>query len=704
MQDAQQLSQLFAKDSSFQMDSYSDVQWIYCTDSSTGSGSIQFDTLPLMSQPTVFSEGFIVAPVSFYSSNVSNTNAAGLGGFGGDYRGAGLRPTVSGGVISASPDACTKMAFKGGNFSMITGVQVQLQSGPTIVNDSSSPWFLNQIRPAVECSNDALATVGSEGQLFAPKFPHYFRSHSHNGTIFTGAGINAFGVQEGDTLPQAVARQRTSWSQVVENSSQQNGNTNTFTIPLIYHSSHVISASVVSSGLPGTPFSGMTVGATCIIQTPSTLCVGTGSRPATLQLTATSASTISIVVIDGGAGIASAYTGTTDTTTVPTGLNTFSISGVGGLRDLNQATTGITADITIRLGGFSAVPSVASAGFASGTSKNPYYNRGYQLAVRSFWQNFAPTGAVVAVNGGNATVWAGDIIIRLKDIHDAFNALNWPIINTRLTLTFTLASPFNVSSNIYALQLGPEVAPPFMSLGKNPTVQYRGGECRLYVKQVRFSASDALKMQQRLSSGFQKSLTFLEGEATPLPGFQNSVAGSINVTLNLATTNAKRVWLFGAPVGPLFNSGFYNNIPGFTNGAQNIGQPYAPITGVARLSSANLLVNQKPWRDLNYSIEPEFWIALRNQMRGGGESWAEGSQISYDDWLNGYRLLYVWDLQRVGNRLDKNQPIQLSINATRVADLNGSAFMPVDWWLLIEKEANVQIMISAASASVAKTY
>ena len=45
---------------------------------------------------------------------------------------------------------------------------------------------------------------------------------------------------------------------------------------------------------------------------------------------------------------------------------------------------------------------------------------------------------------------------------------------------------------------------------------YNSGSCRLYVKTVRFNASDALRLEAKLSSGFRKTINFLESEVQPV--------------------------------------------------------------------------------------------------------------------------------------------------------------------------------------------
>ncbi len=317
------------------------------------------------------------------------------------------------------------------------------------------------------------------------------------------------------------------------------------------------------------------------------------------------------------------------------------------------------------------------------------------------------------------------MIIRLKDLHDHFAKLEFPIVNFRFSLQIFLASPLFTSSPYYGMQLGcgaPSIAPPVMAIngGGAPASgvpQWGGqGQCRLYMKTVRFDGPQALQYRLMLEKSMHPKFVHLECEIY-LMGQALQGASLAGTPVTTATTNAQRIWILGIPngtplngVGNLMNGNPNANATGLSGGSTlAVSLPQFGLLPTCRFSQLTLLINQKPWRDLQYNYDWEYWQHFREETRGNGNSWADGSMINYDQFLSGSALFYPFSLARAGKRLNKNEQIQISVQGTRIADANSISGItnnqtPIDLYMIIEKTARVDYYITEGSSKVVKTY
>lgn len=744
-----------------QSESFTDTQMNYITDTGSSSTQIVWDNLPNVGTPYIPAETFLSIPVLFCSSNP---------------------------LIPYTPGK-TALAPKMGYLSMVQTVQYATASGEQILNEATTPWFINQLRPKFELTDDATRSIAMEGCLQPDFFPRYISPVATGPGVFNGASAT------GSLFRPTFASQFAGNATTILGGGGTNyppyydGNTST----LNYLQSDVfnqpnefrfgfglssISIAVAGAGLA----LGTTVSGTFSIQV----------NPKTFAPPAIGAGVSSIKYLFGAPTTTSAFSLTNPVSDAPVvtllnsgnnipGNNSNSIYDgdwpVIAITFLNGVATGArishpgsglmfmpagvnttcpnVVPITIIAGGLTldgrfiaaATPlqinvtigavtasstsagSVASdcldAAYGFGNqspltnqplvSPNPLWNKGFDDRIRSFWNN---TIKVAAGNGVTTSdVYLTWFIIRLKDLHDHFKQLYYPQVNLRTLLTLQFAAPINPSSQLYGMMLGPGaamMAPPIMAIGNtavNNFPAFSAGQSRMYMKTVRFDGEQSQTYRLMLEKGLSKTVVHLETEMYPLA--LQSTSNNINVTITTATVNAQRVWIFGIPSGaPLLNVGLYANsslaaLQG--QSANTVSQPFCGFTPTMRASQVILNVNQKPWRDVSFQYDFEYWKFLAQELRGSGESWSDGSLINYDDFANkGLSIFYPFNLNRAGKRLNKNEPIQLGINITRPSDTNfilsTGACAPVDIYCLIEKTAQVDYHINDGNSRIVKTF
>jgi hypothetical protein len=368
----------------------------------------------------------------------------------------------------------------------------------------------------------------------------------------------------------------------------------------------------------------------------------------------------------------------------------------------------------------------SKGGYSDLSCVNPFYNEGFNKRVSAWWNS---TSVYQDSTATSNAIYKTDLLIRLKDIHDFFRTLNFPMENTRLQLTLFLNAPFNSSNTTqFAMQYGDNVMtnPPIFQIGGSPTGTLTqsvvtAGSCTMYIKAAEFKAADALTLYDGLSAagGIKKELNFLEGEVTVLR--LNSIDAQLNQQVMTTSTKVKRIWIFGLPVG---SAQIFSSVNGSTglglSSAINVNQPYTAMTPTARCAQCVLLVNGAPWKSNVQRDDWEFFTELKEQLIGSGEDTTVASRYDYSQWLAGLGLFYVFDLGRRGIRASINDPLQINVQIQRKQDLKSTPawqyysnglttsasgnFTPVDWYCVIEKESNVVLNMGLANAAAAKTY
>ena len=313
------------------------------------------------------------------------------------------------------------------------------------------------------------------------------------------------------------------------------------------------------------------------------------------------------------------------------------------------------------------------------------FNLGFSKAVKLF-QN-------AIVTRTSTTGLSLLLKIYLRDIHDIFKNLTFPMINFRWGLQLGLAWPWNVSSTIHSLLQATSGTTINAAAITNvvSTSTFVSGVCRLYQRQIKLNPMAEMKLSSMLDAGYTKRVHFLETEIAPV---FTTAASTTQVNFQIATnsTNVKRVIVFAVPSGQYtssttpFTASVVGNYPWCTSPA-------------SRLNAATLLVNQQPLYTRPLALDNEFYMALREQLVDSALSMKSGSLIKYFNWLAGTQLYYIFDLSRVRNRTSTEQPINIYFQGTRAS---GSApyDQALDWYGVMEKDAIVDFSVSRSSAQV----
>jgi hypothetical protein len=314
------------------------------------------------------------------------------------------------------------------------------------------------------------------------------------------------------------------------------------------------------------------------------------------------------------------------------------------------------------------------------------FNLGFSKAVKKFQAQI--------VTRTSTTGLSLLLKIYLRDIHDIFKNLTFPMINFRWGLQLGLAWPWNSNSTIHSLLQ----ATSGTSINNAAITNLAGstafamGVCRLYQRQIKLNPMAELKLSGMLDAGYTKRVHFLETELGSTVFQTTSSTAQVNFQIATNSTNVKRVIVFGVPQGQFtssttpFTASVISNAPWCTSPA-------------ARLSAATLLVNQQPLYTRPLSLDNEFYMELRNQFVDSGLSMKSGSLITYQNWKLGTQLYYVFDLSRIRNRTSTEQPINLYFQGTR-ASVTAPYDQSLDWYAIMEKDAIVDFSVSRSSAQV----
>ena len=313
------------------------------------------------------------------------------------------------------------------------------------------------------------------------------------------------------------------------------------------------------------------------------------------------------------------------------------------------------------------------------------YNIGFNTAANLFREQI--------VTRTSSTGLSLLIKVYLRDLHDLFKNLTWPMLNFRWELYFRLGWPFNTNSTFHSLlqaTSGTTITSATVTNVAGSTT-FLSGCCRLYQRHIKLNPVAELKLAAMLDTGFTKRVHFLETEVSPMYNAGASTGSNTLVNFQVATnsTNVKRVIIFGVPAGTFSTSSSFS-----AASAGNYPWCTAPNS---RLSLASLLVNNQPLYTRVLTLDNEFYMETRNQLVDSGLSMKSGSLINYEDWKLGTQLYYVFDLTRIRNRTSTEQPVNLYFSGTRTSDTQS-----IDWYAIMEKDAVIDFSVSRTSAQIVR--
>lgn len=308
---------------------------------------------------------------------------------------------------------------------------------------------------------------------------------------------------------------------------------------------------------------------------------------------------------------------------------------------------------------------------ATANSDNPVCNVGFlERNAALLDSTFGLDGSYVAdKKAGFSTT----LNIPLRYLSDFFSALDFPIVNTRLVITFHLNTSASASS--YApICLGTTLAGT-KETGTAPVVAVTAGaQPLLYYYRVTFPTLQAEMVAKKSLTGFKKTIVFTQ---TDIDYTQTGVASTSNFQRQVATAvNApKRVWVLSFPAGVV-------------NG---INWPSPLVTGAdTGLNNVNIQINGIRYLSNSLSSLSEQYAALSSAMAPSGMNGEANKMISYAEFCKTYRLICL-DISRSGNRqMDPNAPVNLLIEAAP------STATAADIIYLVEKEIRINLTFGAS--------
>jgi hypothetical protein len=277
---------------------------------------------------------------------------------------------------------------------------------------------------------------------------------------------------------------------------------------------------------------------------------------------------------------------------------------------------------------------------------NPVYNKGFALRNKYLLESAIQSDNTYPANssaGFNTT-----LNLPLAAIHPFFEALDFPIINVRLQITFWL----NVNS------AGNPYGPMCMGTTQGGAVENGVGgygiavnpavvQPRLYYHAVEFNAEQLASVNKRLSEGFTKRIIYTQHDINYL---QQNVASTnqfmFQVSVNVV--NPQRVWVMCFPSNVVNSSAW----------------PSPITTGALGLIGVQLKINNRNYYNTQLDTWEQQYRLLKDAMPWGSDGGDASCRLTYGDFLKTYRLLCL-DISRAENRqIDRNAPVSIQIQAT----------------------------------------
>lgn len=311
---------------------------------------------------------------------------------------------------------------------------------------------------------------------------------------------------------------------------------------------------------------------------------------------------------------------------------------------------------------------------ATANSLNGNFNAGFTD------RNNALLTSTVAAGGAYGTGSITTILyLPLKYFCSFIDQLSFPIINTRLQINILLNTTASGSPFI-PVCTGTTLAGAVENTtnGVTTAIGYAGNQqCRLYYHNVKFSPQQAVMINKRLQQGFTKKISYTQTDVTQTytniastSGFSHVVASSV--------ISPQRVWAMCYPTGQLNTKNW----------------PSPVTTGLFGLTNLNIQLNGTNYFTNAYNSTLELWDALSAQFPPSQAGQDTSSLLSYNDFINTYRI-HCLDISRNKDRLrDPNAPVTLIVTG---APLSATA---IDIVYLIEKTMKCVITFGASDVQV----
>lgn len=316
----------------------------------------------------------------------------------------------------------------------------------------------------------------------------------------------------------------------------------------------------------------------------------------------------------------------------------------------------------------------------SATLQNNVVNHGLYKRFLEFTSQFS-------YNSGTQS-YSGNIFLKLCDLHDFFDQMNFPLINNPWVLYFYLNFLNDQAGAVLPFAplqcLTATASNTFSTIATVPTISIGNGSytaTQLYLKSVFFPPNIASQIAERMSQGYSKKINYISTQVLNPLNNQNILGGqSITQLVSSTIIRPLRLWALFYPTGTLSSYG-------------SLG-PQAVIT---TLNAMNVEVNGANYFKQTINLDQEAYNQVREVMVGYGVSNELGSLLSYRNWLKATKY-YIFNLSRLQDRLNSpNDSVSLYFlfNGKSTA---GS--VNVDYYFLVEKLYSVRFDIGRGDVRV----
>ena len=291
------------------------------------------------------------------------------------------------------------------------------------------------------------------------------------------------------------------------------------------------------------------------------------------------------------------------------------------------------------------------------------------------------------------------VTIPLKYIHPLFDQMGFVLPNYPMRIKMGLSSVTNGSEGFMPMTT-PEVSDAITLVDGSDTpkaqaaiaavaapkieidkmIEFRGfqpGSCRLYVKCVILKEADRKKLDEQLSSGYKKTITYLTTDIVQREPFQIKAGGShLHAVFAENVQRPVRVWAMFPPEDSLADAE----------------STFPAIMGPVTAKQVTLKLNSSEFRKRPFESQYELYNELRQYQLGSGYSSQQGARITYNDYCHGMNPI-LFDVSRHPTVLN-NLPITFTLDAD-LLDPNAGKCEPI---FLVERYRTAVINITRNSA------
>jgi len=275
-------------------------------------------------------------------------------------------------------------------------------------------------------------------------------------------------------------------------------------------------------------------------------------------------------------------------------------------------------------------------------------------------------------------VWSTVITIPLRYLHPWFEAMDFPIVNTRFQLNLLLNAYQNQQLSPFGYQvIDPNNLPPTPILTVGPATVAGGNlelNCaRLYYKSVKFDPSVNSKLISALSRGITKKIYYRSSDL--YIGEKAQTGGrSISTLISASTVRPLRVFLLASHVNELTGNG--------------------TATFVGEFNNANIMLNNTNYYQNSINTPNEWYSILQEQFPSHGSSTTRGGLLSFVDFLAGHRI-HCFDVSRQkSDGKNPNASVSIQIQATRTDNKN------CDYYYIVERLSMCTIEMSSGEMKI----